>query len=150
MRKRDPNTLDMFTDWQPPEVAVNLPAEVTTGGTLTSQIARAVSRVLRECEQPRHEIAAAMSDYLGQDVTRNMLDAYASEAREGHKITFERALALMVVTGQTGLLGFASEMFDLIVVPSEYRELIELHFIEEQQKRLEAKRALITSQWKRK
>ena len=44
---RDPNTLDMFTDWQPPVVAVNLPPEVTNGGNLGSQIARAVGRTLK-------------------------------------------------------------------------------------------------------
>lgn len=74
-RRRDPNTLDMFTDWQPPQVAVNLPPEVTNGGNLSSQIARTVGRTLKASELSRDEIASAMSKYLGEEISKNMLDA---------------------------------------------------------------------------
>jgi hypothetical protein len=147
-KPRDPNTLDMFTDWEPPQVAVTLPAEVTTGGNLASQSAGAVSRALEASEMSREEVAAGMSKYLGEKISKNMLDAYASEARESHRITLERFIALIHVTGQNGLLGFVAEQFELIVVPQRYSDLIELHFIEEQERALAARKNARLARWK--
>lgn len=147
-KPRDPNTLDMFTDWEPPQVAVTLPAEVTTGGNLASQIARAVGRALKASDMSREDVAAGMSEYLGEEISKNMLDAYASEARESHRITLERFIALIHVTGQNGLLGFVAEQFELIVVPQRYSDLIELHFIEEQERALAARKNARLARWK--
>ncbi len=140
-RRTDTRTLDMFTDWQPPKVAVSLPPEVTSGGNLGSRIARAISRTLKTSDMTREEIAQGMSDYLGDKVTKNMLDAYASEGREHHKITWERVIALVHVTGQHGLIGFMAEMFELAAVPTKYSDIIELYHIEEQEKRLAHQKA---------
>lgn len=147
-KKRDPFTLDMFTDWEPPEVSVRLPDEVATGGNLGSRIARAVGRVLKASELSREEIAAGMSEYLGQEVSKNMLDAYASEAREDHKISLERMIALVAVTGETGMIGFIADMFGLVVVPEKYSDLIELHFIEEQERSLAARKSAKLARWR--
>lgn len=147
-KRRDTNTLDMFNDWQPPKVAVSLPPEVTSGGNLCSQIARAISRALKNCDMSRDEIAQEMTDYLGEKITKNMLDAYASEGRSNHKITWERVIALVYATGQHGLLGFMAEPFDLAVVPAKYSDLIELHYIEEQEKHLAHQKATRIARWK--
>lgn len=148
MVRRDPNTIDMFSEWQPPKVAVSLPPEVTHGGNLASQIARATGRALRACPLSRDEIAIRMSDYLGEEVSKNMLDAYASEAREAHRITLERFIALIAVTEQHGLLGFVAEQFGLVVIPERYSDLIELHFIEEQERRLAARKSANLARWR--
>lgn len=147
-KHRDPNTLDMFTDWEPPQVAAQLPPEVVCGGTLGGQIARAVSRALKNCDLSRDEIAARMGEYLGASISPNMLDAYASEARETHTISFERLIALVHVTGELGLLGFAAEQFGMIVVSEKYSSLIELHFIEEQEERLKQRKAASMARWR--
>lgn len=147
-KRRDPNTPDMFTDWQPPQIAAQLPPEVVCGGTLPGQIARAVSRAMKNCSMSRDEIAEQMSAYLGTDVSVNMLCAYASEARESHAISFERLIALIHVTGELGLLGFAAEQFGMIVVPEKFSSLIELHFIEEQEERLKQRKAANMARWR--
>ena len=148
MARRDPNTPDLFRDWQPPQVAAQLPGDAPRGGTLGGRISRAVSLALGASGLSRETIAAQMSEYLGETVTKNMLDGYASQAREDHRITLERFLALIEVTGQTGLLGFAAEQFGMVVVPSRYAELIELHFIDEQREALERRRATLSAKWR--
>jgi hypothetical protein len=60
---------------------------------------------------PRDQLAVKMSEWLGEDVTKNMLDAYASEAREEHTIPFLRVLALLHVTSDVRLLQLGAEMF---------------------------------------
>lgn len=54
--------------------------------------------------RPREVIAAEMSVILGEDVSRAMLDAYASPARTEHKVPFSRLMALIVVTGRQDML----------------------------------------------
>lgn len=150
MTKRDPLTLDLFRDWQPPQVAVTLPGDAPRGGTLGGRIARALSQAMANSSLSREEIASAMTEYLGELVTKNMLDAYASQAREEHRISLERFIALVEVTGATGLLGFVAEAFGMVVVPAKYADLIELHFIDEQLQTLEARRAAKASNWRAK
>lgn len=64
----------------------------------------AVGQVLKEDLRSREEIAGAMSASMGEDVTRWMLDAYASPARDGHNISFGRAIALMAVTSNFSMI----------------------------------------------
>src|SRR5262245_43104679 len=61
-------------------------------------IAASVARALRDDSRTRDDIARAMSELLGEEVTRFMLDAYASEARDNHNISAGRFLALIAAT----------------------------------------------------
>lgn len=61
-------------------------------------IAASVATGLRDDPRSRPEIAGAMSALLDEEVTRFMLDAYASEARDGHNISAGRFLAFIAVT----------------------------------------------------
>lgn len=146
-KRRDALTPDLF-DWQPPQVAVSLPAETVRGGTLRSQIARAVSQALKECDLSRDEVAEAMSAYLDQDISKNMLDAYAAPARDEHRISLERFVALIEATGSYGLLGFIAGHFGHVVVPEKYSDLIELHMVEEQLERQTARKQALLAKWK--
>jgi hypothetical protein len=67
-------------------------------------ISSAVGRALKEDNRDRAEIAGQMSSLLGEDVSRNMLNAYASEAREEHAISAHRFLALIAATGRLDIL----------------------------------------------
>lgn len=68
---------------------------------LEQQICSAVGTILNSDPRNRYVIAAEMSALLGDDeVTKAMLDAYASPARTEHKVTMSRFLALIAVTGR--------------------------------------------------
>lgn len=64
---------------------------------LEAQICRAAGTILNSDPRPREVIAAMMSVLLDEDVSRAMLDAYSSPAREGHKVPMSRFLALVSV-----------------------------------------------------
>jgi len=64
----------------------------------------AVAIALKEDPRSRDEIAGAMSALLDQHVSRMMLDAYASEAREGHCISAGRFDALIAATNRFDLM----------------------------------------------
>jgi hypothetical protein len=69
-----------------------------------AQASAAVAGVLKGDLRTREEIAGAMSAALGEEVSRWMLDAYASPARDAHNISLGRAVALMAVTGDRGMI----------------------------------------------
>ena len=45
-----------------------------------------VSKMLKSCTLDRYEIAAQMSRLTGKDISKNMIDAWASPARTDHNI----------------------------------------------------------------
>lgn len=77
---------------------------------LESLISGAVSTILHGDERPREVIAAEMSVLLGEEVSRSMLDAYASPARVGHKVPMSRFEALVLTCDR-------HDQFDLCVRP---------------------------------
>lgn len=147
-RRRDTLTLDIFRDYQPPEeVAARIDPDVSKGGTLDVKIARVLAHAMGQCGKSRSEIADEMSAWLGQRVTENMLDCYASPARRDHRITLERFIALIDVTGCYDLLAFVCDFSGFVAVPEAYSEIIEIwrddREIEERTRRRDARLARI-------
>lgn len=142
-KSRDIHTLDLFRDYQPEDdVAARIAPEITKGGTLNVQIARVVAHACQQSGKTREEIAKEMSAYLDQTITVNMLDAYASPARENHKITLERFIALLDATDCYGLLAFICQFVGYVAVPERYADIIEIwrndREIEERQRKRDA------------
>lgn len=75
---------------------------------LDRRVSAAVSMALKDDPRSRDEIAGAVSALLDEPVSKLMLDAYASEAREGHAISVARFMALIVVTNR-------HDLFDALV-----------------------------------
>lgn len=74
---------------------------------LDARVARTVAEALKDAGavgQDRALIAARMTVLLDDEVSKAMLDAYASPARDGHNISFGRMLALIAVTNRFDLL----------------------------------------------
>jgi hypothetical protein len=126
MAHRDPNTLDLFEDWTPDEVVQRFDAARVRTSTLRAKVARAVSETLKDCGRSREDVAKDMSAWLGEDVSKAMLDAYASEAREEHTISYVRLLALVHATGDVRPLQLGAELFDHVVAHTRYLNWIEV------------------------
>lgn len=140
-RYRDPLTKDLF-DWQPPPVAVGYSPEVTGRGRLDSRIARLVGQALRDARdggRDRAEVASRISDYLARPVSEAMLNKWASEAAEDHRIPLDAFIALVEATGARALLGFVPGLFGLVVIEAEHAELIEEQLLKEHLAEVEAR-----------
>lgn len=124
-RRANPDQLDLL-NWQPPEPVVAYEPARVRSATLAGAIAQAVSATLKDDGRTRAEIAAAMSEYLGEDVTENMLNAYASEARESHVINLPRFIALLAVTGDQRALQMIAGKLDWAVIDRKYLPAIRL------------------------
>jgi hypothetical protein len=119
-RTRDPRTLDLFEDWQPPEVVHRFDDKRVRAANLREKMAMGVAETLKGAEIDRDAIAKAMADWLGEDVSKNLLDAYASQAREDHVISLPRMIALIHATGDVRILQMIAEMFGYSVVEDRH------------------------------
>jgi len=86
--------------FDPPEAAT---APAALAG-LERQICRAAGTILNSDPRPREVLAALMSVLLDEEISRAMLDAYASPARTDHRVIMSRFLALVAVTARHDLL----------------------------------------------
>ncbi|MES2987649.1 MAG: hypothetical protein V4808_07070 [Pseudomonadota bacterium] len=86
------------------DVPVAARAQADLAG-LDREIAATVALILWEARpRTRFEIAGAVSELLDDDVTKSMLDKYASEGSEEHSISASRLFALVAVTDRHDLL----------------------------------------------
>lgn len=146
---RDEITLDLFRDFEPPEVVARFPAEQVRAETLAGRLSRAVKATLDAFARPRADVAQAMTDFLGEDCSRAMLDKYASQGAE-HTISAARLAALVAVTGDPRPLNALLESIGLIVVPKRYEWLIRRERALELQRLAEKEAAAADVQWRAK
>jgi hypothetical protein len=138
-QRGDTQTMSLLTGHEPPHepprLSVNYDKAAPVQATSVDQtIARAVSVTLKDDGRPRSEIAEAMTDYLGTDVTENMLNAYASAARDSHRISLERAIALVAVTGDARLIGKLLEGLGWAVIEQQYMGAVRAAYARKQRK----------------
>lgn len=131
-RAPSPAQLDLLA-WSPPETVRAFDPAAVRAGTWPARIAKAVGAVLRDCPLDRAKVAQEMSAYLGARVSVNVLNAWASEARDEHTIPLTRLIALLAATRDRRLLElFAAEM-GWAVIERRHLPLIDLAAVQEQQ-----------------
>ncbi|WP_374627510.1 hypothetical protein [Devosia sp.] len=144
---RDRITLDLFRDFEPPEVVARFPAEQVRAETLAGKLSRAVKATLDAFAKSRGDTALAMTEFLGEDCSKTMLDKYASQGAE-HSISAARLAALVAVTGDPRPLNALLESIGLIVVPKRYEWLIRRERARELQRLAEQEAAAADAQWR--
>jgi hypothetical protein len=133
-------------DWQPPEPVVRFEEVLVRASTPAARISKGVAQALKDCVESRAFIAKRMSAILGEEVSSHMLDAYASEARAGHKISIVRLLALIQATGDRRLLEMLAEPFGWAVIERKHLPLIQIAAVREQEDELRRTREMLTRQ----
>jgi hypothetical protein len=121
----DTQTLDLLSWEAKPIVEAFAPERVRTA-SLRAKIARAVSETLTDSPISRAIIAEDMSLWLGEEVTENMVNAYASQARERDTIPYLRLLALAHVTGDVRLLQIGAAQMGHSVIEDKYLNWVDV------------------------
>lgn len=93
---------------------------------LPRQTSSAVARILKDDRRSRYEVAGHLSGLLEQDVSAFMLDAWSSEAREDHNISFCKMIALIGATNRLDILDFFARMIGGRVIPCD--EMVNARF----------------------
>jgi len=112
-RKRiDINQLSIFDAIR--EIAV-VPSSPSPGSyDIDKAFREEISRALKACPSSRYQVAARMSELVGQDITKTMLDSWTAESKEQHRFPAIFLPAYCEATGQTGplvMLGQSAKVF---------------------------------------
>lgn len=148
MTRRDHRQDDLF-EWQPPAVVDRYDDRHLGGASLANRIAGCVARTLTESKLSRDDIAAQMSTVLGGEVSKGMLDAYASMAKEDHIINVVRSIALMKVTGDTRLLQLMADQVGMVVIEARFEHAVRAEIYNAKIEELEAERKASRRKWQR-
>jgi len=122
---------------------VPTPTEVRPGSIagLDVELRQALSRSLKDQPLSRYEVAAKMSEMLGDDISKNMLDAYTAESRETHQISVVRLVAMILATRDYELLALVAEKVGCRLLVGEEALAAEMGFIDQEIEELRARRA---------
>lgn len=123
MTRRDPYQADLLS-WAPSEPIVRFEPRAVQAASFDQRLCKAMALALKESQLDRSTIAARMGAFLGKEVTKAMLDAYVSPARDTHQISVTRFLALLHVTHDRRLLELLSEPFGWAVVDERHADAI--------------------------
>lgn len=66
---------------------------------ISAQLKGMLSEGIKRSGMSRYEVAAKISELLGWELTKTMLDAYTAESKEGHRVPAEILPAFCFVTG---------------------------------------------------
>ena len=127
---------DLFS-WTPPKVVAAYAPERVRAASLAASLSKAVSASLRECGRDRAQVAREMSAYLGENVSADVLDKYASEAAESHIINVVRFIGLLAATRDRRLLELIAAQFDWAVIERKYLPAIDYATLLEQRAELD-------------
>jgi len=149
MAPRDTRTLDLLS-WEPRPPVPVVSEETVRAATLATRICRAMAQALKDAKDngiDRDTIAQRMSDFLGETVSKDMLDKYAAESSTDHNISVVRFIALIHATTDMRLLQLVSEQFGHSVLPTEYVAAAEEAMLGARIEELERRRKLARRKW---
>ncbi|TAZ57858.1 hypothetical protein [Rhizobium ruizarguesonis] len=149
-RKRDTFTVDLFRDYQPAPVVDRFDLEEVKAYSLAGKLSKAVALTMEESGMTRDELAAALSDVTKSPVSKAMLDAYASQAREQHSISAVRLAALITITEDPRALNVLLEEAGFIVIPKKYEALLKRERARELREQLEREERAADAEWRAK
>lgn len=79
----------------------------------------ALSTALKACPFDRYEIAGRMSRLLGKNITKDQLDAWTAESKDGHRIPAEYLPAFCQAAGSVEPLRLLADVTDCFLLESE-------------------------------
>jgi hypothetical protein len=109
------------------------------------QFRESISTALKDCPLSRYQVAARMSELVGQEITKSMLDSWTAESKELHRFPAIFLPAFCEATGDAEPLRILGKICGIFILPgpealrSEIRKLDE----EIQKRQAEKKKRII-------
>lgn len=110
---------------------------------IRNELQEMISQGLKYYKGSRYDAAARMSELLGQEITKTMLDSWTAESKLKHRFPAEYLPAFCQVTGYKEPLGKMARMIDCYLLESEDALLAELGKIEKAKRELADKEIAI-------
>jgi len=110
------------------------------------QLREAISQAIKDCSHSRFQIAAKMSELLGVEITKSMIDSWTAESREGlYRFPACYLPALCHVAGNLEPLRIMVDLLGAYVIQGEEAILTELGRLKEQKKKMAVREKALES-----
>lgn len=146
-RPRDTHTIDLFSEFEPKPVVARFAEDKVRAWTPARRLSRAIAATLDEAAASREKLADALSEQIGERVSKAMLDAYASPEKP-HAISAVRLAGLAMVTEDVRALNTLLAEAGLIVVEAKYEALLRREKARELRERAEREEQAADAEWK--
>lgn len=100
----------------------------------------ALTQALKQCPLSRWEVAGKMSELLGQEVSRFMLDAWTAGSKEGHRFPAEYLPAFCRATGSQEPLRMLAQAAGMFALPGPDALRAEIKRLEEDERKVRAEK----------
>ena len=109
------------------------------------QFRAAISDALKECRLSRYQVAARMSELVGYEITKTMLDSWTATSKDNHRFPVIFLPAFCEATGQTEPLKMLGRPVGVFILPGPEALRAEIQRLEEEiaGKKYEKKKRLI-------
>jgi hypothetical protein len=118
---------------------------VSTAGksSIDAAIRAIITASLKRAAGSRYEMAARMSEILGVEITKAMLDSWSAESKENHRFPLVYVAAFCQATGDYSLVRYAAELCGGYYIEDEDALRLALGRIEEEKDRLAKEESII-------
>jgi len=125
---------------------ISEPAGKTAGSlSIDRQFRETISSALKVCPMSRYQVASRMSELIGSEITKMMLDSWTAESKEDHRFPAIYLPAFCEATGQTEPLRVLGRLVGVFVLPGPEALRSEIQRLEEEigSKQREKKKRLL-------
>jgi len=106
----------------------------------------AISQAIKDCPHSRFQIAAKMSELLGVEISKSMIDSWTAESREGlYRFPACYLPALCHVVGSLEPVRIMVDLLGAYVIQGEEAILTELGRLKEQKKKMTVREKALES-----
>jgi hypothetical protein len=105
---------------------------------IDSQFRAAISEALKHCPLSRWQVAARMSELIGYEITKAMLDSWTAESKEGHRFPAIFLPAFCEAAGCSEPLKMMGRLVGVFILPGPEALRAEIQRIEEEINRKQA------------
>jgi hypothetical protein len=99
---------------------------------LDRRFRESISQALKNSPLSRYQIAARMSELVGQDITKTMLDSWTAESKENHRFPAIYVPAFCEAAGDTGPLMLLSKPVKVFCLPGPEALRAEIQRLDEE------------------
>ncbi|MFA5075615.1 MAG: hypothetical protein WC436_05960 [Candidatus Babeliales bacterium] len=95
------------------------------------QFREAINQALKDCPLSRYQVAAWMSELIGTEITKTMLDSWTCGVKDGHRFPAIFLPAFCETTGGSEPLNLLGKLVGVFVMPGPEALRAEIQRIEE-------------------
>lgn len=135
---RQASLFDILTTYQ--ENQKNTQPAAAGSMDIDRQFRAAISDALKQCPLSRWQVAARMSELIGQEITKTRLDSWTAESKEGHRFPAIFLPAFCEAAGSSEPLKILGRPAGVFVLPGPEALRAEIQRIEEEINRQQAEK----------